>query len=487
MLNTASLVSETVGITSTTVTRSTGATVTYSGLEGLIVNTTVFSDDVTIFSTMSGLTTVTTGNGADTITVKSTAAGSNTFLDGVDGSDQYFLLQSAMLGPVFVNDSGATGSDSLQLDTVSPVGETINITNSSVTRSSGAAANYSGIESLTMNASIGSDTVNVLSTISGHTTVSTGLGNDTINVSSDAPANTGTLDTMIGNMLVDTGPGSDKIILSDQAQTTLANSAAQITNSKITGFIGPTNAAELDYAFWGTLQLTLVGSQTLNDHFEVFLPTLPGLTMQFDGKGQTSMDTVRIDGTTGNDTVKVGVFGSADPYQIQNIECLQLFGGPTNSETNTGADWLENDTATSSLIVGGDGNDTLVGGSATDVIFGGDGVDTIYGRGGGDYLFADHSFNSRSPVVFHSTNNDVVFGDQGLFPGDPWASPAGVDHIVAIGSDTISAGGQVGDTIVGLGLHITTVDWLRARFLNPNSGNIQTVINAALAQPCTMI
>ena len=63
----------------------------------------------------------------------------------------------------------------------------------------------------------------------------------------------------------------------------------------------------------------------------------------------------------------------------------------------------------------------------------------------------------------------------------------GVDKIVAIGSDTISAGGQIGDTIVGVGLHITVVDWLKARFLNPNGANIQAVINQALAVPCTMI
>ena len=122
-----------------------------------------------------------------------------------------------------------------------------------------------------------------------------------------------------------------------------------------------------------------------------------------------------------------------------------------------------------------------------DVIFGGDGIDTIYGRGGNDFLFGDHEFNNRSPRVKHQANGDVIYGDQGLFVGDPFALVPGVDKIVAIGSDTISSGGQIGDTIVGVGLHITVVDWLKARFLNPNGANIQAVINQALAVPCTMI
>jgi Ca2+-binding RTX toxin-like protein len=173
---------------------------------------------------------------------------------------------------------------------------------------------------------------------------------------------------------------------------------------------------------------------------------------------------------------------------VQNIECLQLFG-------NNGNDTLVNDTnplsSVGSLIDGGDGNDLLVGGNATDVIFGGDGVDTIYGRGGNDFLFGDHEFNNRSPQVKHSSSGDMIFGDAptpailGL-PSYVVIGP-GVDKIVAIGSDTISAGGQIGDTIVGLGLHITVVDWLKARFLNPNGANIQAVINQALAVPCTMI
>jgi Ca2+-binding RTX toxin-like protein len=318
--------------------------------------------------------------------------------------------------------------------------------------------------------------------------------NDTVNVSSDAPTNMGKLNLIVGNLSIDTGTGTDNIVLSDCGETTLANSNVIVTNSTVTGFAGATNGTSIHYVYGGTLTMKLIGSNTLNDHFDVQLtsyPAAPTLTLQFDGKGQPAggMDTVRIDGTTGDDTVKVGVFGSVDPYQIQNIECLQLFGG-------TGNDTLINDSNTSSLIDGGDGADLLVGGSNVDVIFGGDGVDTIYGRSGGDYLFADHEFNNRSPRVKHSVGGDHVFGDAGFDPvhplspsnpADPFAQNPGVDTIVAVGSDIINAGGQVGDTIIGAGLQLSVEDWLRARFLAPNSKNTQAAITAALKQPCTMI
>jgi Ca2+-binding RTX toxin-like protein len=189
------------------------------------------------------------------------------------------------------------------------------------------------------------------------------------------------------------------------------------------------------------------------------------------------MDGLRIDGTGGDDVIRVG---ASDPIQIQNIECLQIFGA-------VGNDFLENDTGVSSLIDGGDGNDTLVGGGAADVIFGGDGVDTIYGRGGGDYLFADHEFNNRAPRVKHSVAGDKVYGDKSPYANDPLSNNPGIDTIVIIGIDSVDAGGQVGDTIVGSANGLTVLDWLRARFLTANSKNIQDAINKALAQPCTML
>jgi hypothetical protein len=65
-------------------------------------------------------------------------------------------------------------------------------------------------------------------------------------------------------------------------------------------------------------------------------------------------------------------------------------------------------------------------------------------------------------------------------PGVP-----GKDTIVIIGADSVSAGGQVGDTIIGSGFQqLTVVDWLRASFLKPTSKNIQDAINKAKQVDC---
>jgi len=357
-----------------------------------------------------------------------------------------------------------------------------------------------------LNGNAGDDIVNVQSVAaSSIVQVNGGDDNDTVNVSSDAPANAGTLNAIVGSLCIDTGAGSDQIVLSDQGQNLLANSNVIVTDNSVTGFAGPANNVPIFFQYEGALELTLVGSQTLTDKFNVELstyPQSPALTLQIDGSGQPAggMDKVRIDGTSADDFIEVGLFGSGRPFQVQNIECLQIFGG-------VGDDTLRNDTDTASLIDGGDGGDLLIGGSNADVIFGGDGVDVIFGRGGGDFLFGDHEFNNRKPRAKHPVAGDYLFGDRGFDPQfpqgfdpkhpgvvtpgsltDPFAKTAGVDTIVTIGLDFVDAGGEVGDTIIGSGVNILSVeDWLRARFLTSNAKHIQAAITKALAKPCTML
>ncbi len=464
-------------------------------------------DTINITGTASGVTTtVNAGAGDDIIT-----AGSAGLLDGI-------------LGTLTIHGQGHTTADTLHLDdSAQASAQTYTLNAASFTRTGLATINFDTVETVNLDAGTAGDTINITGTASGvTTTVNAGAGDDiitlisnvtgssvilhgdanddTLNIRSVATGSTvqafgdadndtfnvgntsNKLDDIQGNLTISGGthaasPPGDTVFFNDGGQA--ADNTYTLTGTTLTrsGLPNPIT--------FGTVETIEVDSGAGNDklivNFSAY-PASPTLTVKFDGGSQPSggMDTLRLNGTAGNDTMKVGTFGSGLPFQIQNVECLQMFG-------NAGADNLENDTAVSSLIDGGDGADTLVGGSATDVIFGGDGVDIIYGRGGNDFLFGDHEFNNRSPRVKHSAKGDKIYGDQGLFVGDPFATNPGVDKIVAIGVDTISAGGQVGDTIVGLGLHITVVDWLKARFLKPNSANIQAVINQALAQPCTMI
>jgi Ca2+-binding RTX toxin-like protein len=310
------------------------------------------------------------------------------------------------------------------------------------------------------------DTIN-LQTIAAGSVVKAkgGSGNDTVNVSSDAANNLGTLDGIAGALLVDTDSGNDKLVLSDHGQNGLHNSNVEVRNNRVRGFAGATNDSDVRYVFDGKLELTLIGSNSRSDKFMVRLPSKSGLTMRFDGGGGTK-DCVHIEGTSGNDRVRVGSFTSTRPFRLQKIECLQMFG-------HDGDDMLDNHAPVSSLIDGGDGDDTLLGWSKVDVIFGGDGVDIIKGNGGNDYLFGDHEFNNRNPRVKNAEDNDNMMGG------------TGVDTIVAVKTDIISAGGNVGDTIIGKSKGLTSVDWLKARFLTSSSKNIDAAIDEALAQSCT--
>ncbi|MCC7083572.1 MAG: hypothetical protein IT427_01035 [Pirellulales bacterium] len=312
----------------------------------------------------------------------------------------------------------------------------------------------------------GDDIVNVRSVaVSSVVNVAGGTEDDTVNVASDAPSNLGTLDGIVGALRVDADSGNDKLVVSDSGQVGLHNSSVEVLNNRIRGFAGASNNSDIHYDFDGNLELTLIGSNSRSDKFRVRLPSKPGLTMRFDGGGGTK-DCVRIEGTSGGDMVRVGSFASTRDFRLQQVECLQMFGYGGN-------DTLDNRAPVSSLIDGGDGDDTLLGWSKVDVIFGGDGVDMLTGNGGDDFLFGDHEFNNRHPRVKHAENNDNMMGGPGI------------DTIVAVKIDIISAGGNVGDTIIGNSKGITAVDWLRARFLTSSSKNVQKAINEALAQPCT--
>ncbi len=460
----------TVSVSGTAVQRSGNGAVNYDGLASLLINGS---------------------SGADTFQVTSTST--PTTLDGKDGGDNYTVTQSSMAGPLFVSDSVAGGTNQLTSNTAVAGPETISLTNSQIARSGAAAITYSGIQVVIVNGSASNDTINVLSTINGTTTVNGGSGNDTItvgNASHKLDDIQGSL-TINGNDNVAPPAGGDTLILDDSGQTT--GQKYTLTDNKVTRLNGP-------IITFGTIETLQLNSGSANDKFIVNFtayPHSPAMTVKFNfGEAlHANKDDLQINGTAGNDTILVGTTNSVlgEQFLLNDIDCLQMFG-------NAGNDVLVNDTAVSSLIDGGAGSDVLVGGTNTDVIFGGSQLagqhdkDLLYGRGGNDILFADYDYNAGQPKILHqSKNNDQVFGDDAPSPavaalyGLPNFAPGapGIDTIVLVGSDFVSAGGQVGDTIIGTGLQqLTVVDWLRASFLKPTSKNIQAAINKAKQVDC---
>ncbi|HEY2881580.1 MAG TPA: hypothetical protein VGJ15_04090, partial [Pirellulales bacterium] len=102
-------------------------------------------------------------------------------LDAGDGNDVYQLNQGGLVpgAVVQVADTGAVGSDSLELSSSALVGETINISATDVSRSLSATVSYDGIESLQVDGTSAADTINVTATnASTATSIQAGGGVD---------------------------------------------------------------------------------------------------------------------------------------------------------------------------------------------------------------------------------------------------------------------------------------------------------------------
>ena len=165
MLSSTSLAAggENIGITNSQLTRTGSQTIGYSGIENLTVTGTA---------------------GSDTFTVTTTPTGT-TVLDGQGSDDKYNVTQSALGGPLTINDTGGTGGDQLTSSS-SAVGEVIGITSSQITRSSSQTITYGGIENLAVTGTAGSDTFNVTTTPSGLTTLDGLESGDRYNITQSA-------------------------------------------------------------------------------------------------------------------------------------------------------------------------------------------------------------------------------------------------------------------------------------------------------------
>jgi hypothetical protein len=195
-------------------------------------------------------------------------------------------------------------------------------------------------------------------------------------------------------------------------------------------------------------------------------------------------DSLKINGSTQNDVIRVADFTSDANYRFQvdgttgETECLQVFGF-------TGNDIIENSASIASLLDGGNGQDHITGSNLSvqpataqavyDVIFGGGDADSLFGRAGNDFLYADFDYNLGAPVQTFA-NGDLLNGG------------AGTDVLIALGGDSVTrdAGDFEPDIIVGQNVSLSINDFLFAQLLAPNAANINQQLQAGLAKKCAM-
>ncbi|MEX2176502.1 MAG: hypothetical protein WD872_19210, partial [Pirellulaceae bacterium] len=311
-----------------------GVTVTYTAIEDLFVKTGAGEDDVTITAT-GATTTVESNGGDDSVSVLSisdattlrTGAGEDLVTLGTGTLDTFAAL---------ITVEGGGDEDSLLLQDAADIttNNTYTITANQVTRPA-FIVDYSQVETLTVNAGTGGDTIQVDST-SAVTTVNAGAGNDGITVGN------GTLNNIAHTVTVAGDAGDDSLTVNDSTNAgsnTYLITAAQVTRGGVT--INYSTVESLTLLAGTGVDQIFVGDGTLDN----MVPTITvnggsvgspdSLTVNdsTDNTGNTytisDAQITRGDGTTINTTINYN--------QIENLTLNAGTGGDTIQVDSTGA------------------------------------------------------------------------------------------------------------------------------------------------------
>lgn len=308
-----------------------------------VLNGTAGNDTFTLTAQGSGNWLLSNGTSSAVFTA---AAINNLKINGLGGTDQIIVR-------------GTSGNDLITYSgtsvTVFGTG-TINL----------ASANLSSIESFTVDAGAGVDTININSFSSGVSFLG-GAGNDIFSL-----ANT------INVANIDGGADTDILVIN--------GAATADTVSHVAGVVTVVNTVTTNYtlASFAVEQYGVAG----NAGNDTFTNSTAATNLGYAGGADNDTFTMTsgatigsLDGTDGIDTldyssyttgVTVRLSSNRDysPVFATDIVALQLVSGDSTIEN----------------IIGGSGNDILAGTDGDNVITGGDGNDLLYGRGGNDTI-----------------------------------------------------------------------------------------------------
>jgi hypothetical protein len=385
--------------------------------------------DTIVVPGITSQTTISTGDGDDVINVGSNA----TALENTGGTMAGIEALLSVYGgdhpagdSLYLDDSGNTG----------PGGGTIgasDITGFGMTGS----IHYEEIENLGISFGSGDNSINILGTSAGTTTVLTGGdGNDTFNISSDAPGNEGDLDGVRGDLVLAGGGGVNTINLSDRGDTD-GRTGVVITDHDITGMTGDAGGSGVvsyDGSFNGGIN-ALFGSGDDEIAVESVLPDGTFAVRSGDGD-----DTVTaVDASAGDDGVLL-VFGEggSDTLDASAWTSGAILFGDGGTDAGRGSRTPETLTVVQSTRPSGDGDDIILGGSGDDILVGGGGDDELEGGIGNDMLIGD-----AGRVVF-SGGELREAGSLGSFD-----SADGDDTLTGGDGNDVMIGGDGSDTFYG--------------------------------------
>ena len=199
-------------LTSSTLSRTNFAGLTCTGIEQMTLDSESGNYTINVTSTTSGVPVTINAGGGNTIQLGSgdlSKLAAGVTVNGKGGTDR-----------VFVNDQSVASSNNYT------------ITDSIVGRVSFGGLTYSGIQSLTLNADTGGNTINVTGSASGiPVTINAGGNNNTINVGN------GDLSRLAGAVMVNDQGNGDRVNINDQSAS--SSNAYTITSSTVSrGFFG---------------------------------------------------------------------------------------------------------------------------------------------------------------------------------------------------------------------------------------------------------
>ncbi len=455
---------------------------------GLTINA---GDDVTLQTdasiTVSGLV-VMNGDSGDAdeagtvINLRGTIVGSSVEVNGGGGDDRVTLAGAVVQTTVRTGDgddeiavagnADATGSTGGALSGVTAElrvyggahdgGDTLILDDSANTGVGGGTIDGAGISGFGMTGSFhyqeienldlifgsGDNTINILSTPAGQTTMLTGTdGNDTFNISSDAPANQGVLDGIRGDLIIDGGGGVNTLNVSDRGNTS-GRTGVVITDHDITGMTGDAGGAgvigfEADDDFSGGINILFGGGA--DD--ALVQSVLPGSTLTLRMGG--GVDSLTATDTDPQDDGLLLAFGEggADSLDASQWRSGLILFGDGGAATFGGLKTTSGILSVESTASSSNGDDILVGGFGNDILIGGGGGDVMRGGEGGDILIGDAgrvAFRSGVPSQAETMMRFSSIGGADSLTGGP-----GNDFMFGgTGSDTFY-GNLSEDVIVG--------------------------------------
>ncbi len=455
---------ETIGISQTTVTRSTGPAVTYSGFESLQVSAT---------------------GSADTINVTSTGASTFTSVSAGGGLDSFGAIDLTQIGTAGLAINAGSNGELLTLGT-STAG-TITLSSNQVQRTGNGPVVFSGVSSLAVNGSSGADTFQVNSTASGAITLDGQGSGDIYSVVQSALGGAININ--------DTGAsGTDQITSTSQAA---GGESIGITNSQITrggsqtisytgienlsvsGTVGsdtftvtttPSGATTLDGMASGDIynitQSGLGGTLSINDTGASGTDQLSSSSLSAAGEligitnsqitrsgsqtiSYTGIETLQVTGTAAGDTFTIGTtpgggttVDGLDGADIYNVTQSALGGALTVSDSGpTGIDQLSSTSTGSGESIGITASQITRGGAAT---IGYSGIEnlSVSGTAGID-TFTITGTPTGSTVLDGLNAGDTYNVTQSGLGGTLAVNDSGVSGVDQLTSTTAAAGGEV--------------------------------------------